>query len=200
MNRPPKVVGLVTPWVAYADELEAKLAEANARPDYSYEDTNRLEAVTAECRSHLENLNEQEAKIDKLREEKAHQYQLARYYRTVLQEIRDKTPANCHKEWPHHHWYLCKATEAIMHQNYWRPTMSEYTQLKEQMNEIDDLNARIAELEALVQSFDAVDKARQAENDKLRGAGQDVVANRGTNIPLEASIDALAEALEADDE
>ena len=48
--------------------------------------------------------------------------------------------------------------------------MSEYTQLKEQMNEIDDLNARIAELEALVQSFDAVDKARQAENDKLREA------------------------------
>ena len=66
MNRPPKVVGLVTPWVAYADELEAKLAEANARPDYSYEDTNRLEAVTAECRSHLENLNSQDAKIDRL--------------------------------------------------------------------------------------------------------------------------------------
>ena len=47
MNRPPKVVGLVTPWVAYADELEAKLAEANARPDYSYEDTTRLAELRA---------------------------------------------------------------------------------------------------------------------------------------------------------
>ena len=35
---------------------------------------------------------------------------------------------------------------------------------------------------------------------KLREAAQDVVANRGTNIPLEASIDALAEALEVGDE
>ena len=36
----------------------------------------------------------------------------------------------------------------------------------------------------------------EAERDKLREAAQDVVANRGTNIPLEASIDALAAALE----
>ena len=56
-----------------------------------------------------------EAERDKLREEKAQQYQLARYYRTALQEIRDKTPANCHKEWPHHHWYLAKASAAINH-------------------------------------------------------------------------------------
>ena len=56
-----------------------------------------------------------EAERDKLREEKAQQYQLARYYRTALQEIRDKTPANCHKEWPHHHWYLAKASTAINH-------------------------------------------------------------------------------------
>ena len=39
-------------------------------------------------------------------------------------------------------------------------------------------------------------KAQVAE---LRQAAQDVVANRGTNIPLEASIDALAVALEQED-
>ena len=49
MTRPSKIVGLVHPWIAYADELEAK-----------------LEAVTAECWSHLENLNSQDAKIDRL--------------------------------------------------------------------------------------------------------------------------------------
>ena len=83
--------------------------------------------------------------------------------------------------------------------------------------ELVEALARIDELEALVQSFDAVDKARQAELafmtserdyllgsvdpklTALREAGQDVVANRGTNIPLEASIDALAAALEGMD-
>ena len=43
--------------------------------------------------------------------------------------------------------------------------MSEYTQLKEQMNEIDDLNARIAELEA--------------ERDKLRFAINTVLNMEG---------------------
>ena len=43
--------------------------------------------------------------------------------------------------------------------------------------------------------------AKERRIAELEGAAQDVVANRGTNIPLEASIDALAEALlEADDE
>ena len=51
-----------------------------------------------------------------------------------------------------------------------------------------DLNIRAEQREALYQ-----------ENKRWRSAAQDVVANRGTNIPLEASIDALAEALEADD-
>ena len=68
--------------------------------------------VETEAAERIEALEEENAK---LREEKAQQYQLARYYRTVLQEIRDKTPANCHKEWPHHHWYLAKASAAINH-------------------------------------------------------------------------------------
>ena len=56
-----------------------------------------------------------EAQLAALKKEKAEQYQLAQYYRVALQEIRDRTPANQHKEWPHHHWYLATATDAINH-------------------------------------------------------------------------------------
>ena len=32
---------------------------------------------------------------------------------TALQAIVDKTPANEHKKWPHHHWYLFTARTAL---------------------------------------------------------------------------------------
>lgn len=33
--------------------------------------------------------------------------------RAALEEIRDKTPANKHEVWPHHHWYLHRASTAL---------------------------------------------------------------------------------------
>ena len=73
-------------------------------------------AEVKEANTRLEVANLQlKADNEKLREAKAEQYQLAQYYRAALQEIRDRTPANCYNDWPHHHWYLAKATEAINH-------------------------------------------------------------------------------------
>ena len=43
-------------------------------------------------------------------------------------------------------------------------------ELKVHLENLNEADAKIDRLEALVQSFDAVDKARQAENDKLREA------------------------------
>jgi len=60
----------------------------------------------------------QQARIDQLEAERRwwhEQYQRAEYYRAALIEIRDKTPAYMHDEWPHHHWYLNKASKAINH-------------------------------------------------------------------------------------
>jgi hypothetical protein len=58
---------------------------------------------------------ELEAENERLRHEKAEWYQTAQRYRLALQEIRDRTPANQHDEWPHHHWYLATASHAINH-------------------------------------------------------------------------------------
>ena len=58
---------------------------------------------------------ELEAKVGRLEKEKAEQYQRAQFYRGVLQEIRDNTPAGQPNDWPHHHWYLSKASKAINH-------------------------------------------------------------------------------------
>ena len=58
---------------------------------------------------------ELEAKVARLEKEKAEQYQRAQFYRGVLQEIRDNTPAGQPNDWPHHHWYLSKASKAINH-------------------------------------------------------------------------------------
>ena len=61
--------------------------------------------------------------------------------------------------------------------------MSEYTQLKEQMNEIDDLNGRIAELEAQVA--------------KLREAAQAVADAWSISVKgTDDAIDALAQHLD----
>jgi len=52
---------------------------------------------------------------ERLRHGKAEWYQTAQHYRQTLQEIRDAKPAKKPDEWPHHHWYLCKASESINH-------------------------------------------------------------------------------------
>ena len=57
----------------------------------------------------------EEAKVERLEAEKAEQYQRAQFYRVALQEIRDNTPAGQPNCWPHHHWYLAKASKAINH-------------------------------------------------------------------------------------
>jgi len=56
-----------------------------------------------------------EAENERLRFAKAQWYQTAQHYRLALQEIRDATPANKHDEWPHHHFYLATARNAINH-------------------------------------------------------------------------------------
>lgn len=33
--------------------------------------------------------------------------------RDALEEIRNRTPANNHEVWPHHHWYLHRASTAL---------------------------------------------------------------------------------------
>ena len=91
--------------MSYEHDSRAVMEEYIKGDWVSYEDYKALEAKVAE----------QAETIERLRREKTEQYQLAQYYRTTLQEIRDKTPANQHKKWPHHHWYLVTASDAINH-------------------------------------------------------------------------------------
>ena len=46
------------------------------------------------------------SQIDKLKAEN-------KRYRKALEKIRDATPANEHKKWPHHHFYLKTARDAL---------------------------------------------------------------------------------------
>lgn len=59
----------------------------------------RLQATNKRVRHSQELRNEAADEIERLRE--------------ALQKIVDRTPANQHKEWPHHHFYLVTAKEAL---------------------------------------------------------------------------------------
>lgn len=67
------------------------------------------------CKPLRDRIGVLEDEIQRLREVNASTYQREQLYRTTLQEIRDATPANKHEVWPHHHWYLAKASEAVNH-------------------------------------------------------------------------------------
>ena len=81
----------------------------------------QLHEISASCHgcNWAEKVEEESARLtaenDELKAKLAETYQREQHYRTALQDIRDKTPANMHKEWPHHHWYLTRASNAINH-------------------------------------------------------------------------------------
>ena len=99
--------------------MDCKVEELEARELGFIQSMREMEAQLAEQVELADNAlfvaKELEAELQALRRKKAEQYQLAQYYRSVLQEIRDKTPAGQHGEWPHHHWYLVTASDAINH-------------------------------------------------------------------------------------